>query len=63
MEEDEGKRSPEDGVGVGVDETAGDDWPWGSLDRLRPGAGETEREELPAVFWRLCSQCRFSSTS
>ena len=33
-EEDEDKGSPEDGVGVGVDETAGDELPWGFLDRL-----------------------------
>lgn len=61
VEEDEGKGSAEDGVGVGVDERAGDETPWGPLERLE--TAETESEELPTGSWRLCSQCRFSSTS
>jgi hypothetical protein len=64
VEEDEDRGRTEDGVPAReVDETAGEESPWGSLDRLGVGTSETEREELPAGSWRLCSQSRFSSTS
>lgn len=52
-----------DGAGVsrggGAEETGNDDTAWGSLD----GDGVAGGLELPEGSWRLCSQCRFSSTS
>jgi hypothetical protein len=63
---EEGEEEGEDGLGVlggGVCETTEDDPLAGSRDGVGLEMAGTEIVELPERLWRLCNQCRFSSTS